>query len=277
MLFADPAGRPVLETLCQVEAEVRQSLDPRLEHTVAHARLDWWREELERTIQGAPLHPLTRRLVSFLRPAALGRLGGLIETTAWDLAQASFPTRRELSAYCTHRALAVELAAAHALSQRELQPWRAIGAALCEIELLAALDEEARQGRLRLPLDELESAGVHAEQLAAPPWPEALVALLASRHELLRAQLRELGSVDRELQPGLRGLLVWMKLAWTLSLRAQAALPGALHARRLDALSDTWTAWQAARAALARRYEAAAMLRPATTRRREAERDASGK
>lgn len=243
----------MLEVLCAIEAEVRDSLAPGLEHSVAHIRLEWWQEECQRTLQGAPLHPLTRQLVTYLDPQALTGLTGLVETAAWDLAQAPFPTRQELSAYCTRRSVAVvELAAAHALPQRDPR-WRAIGAALCEIELLSSLEQDARVGRLRLPLDELESAGVAPHQLATPPWPAALAALLTARHERVRAELRQL-DISRDLQPALRGLLVWMKLAWQLSLRAQAALPNAIPPRRTDALAASFTAWCAARAAVSRRY-----------------------
>ena len=49
--------------------------------------------------------------------------------------------------------------------------WRVLGAAVREMELLADLAREAHVGRLRVPLDELERAGVEVK-LAQPPWPE---------------------------------------------------------------------------------------------------------
>src|SRR5262245_51887239 len=63
-LYSPPARRPVLEALLDIEHEIAESLRPGLDHRVAHTRLQWWREECERVVQGKPVHPLTRELVS---------------------------------------------------------------------------------------------------------------------------------------------------------------------------------------------------------------------
>src|SRR4051812_2877762 len=62
-LYSPPEQQPVLAALCQIEAEIAGSLKSGIDHHVAHARLQWWREECERTAQGRPVHPLTRELV----------------------------------------------------------------------------------------------------------------------------------------------------------------------------------------------------------------------
>jgi phytoene synthase len=245
----------VLETLFRIEAEVSESLEPNLDHHVAHLRLQWWREECERYAKGVPLHPLTRRLNALSAPPA--RLGGLIDTATWDLARATFQTRGELRAYCERWAQALfEPAAAHALAQSSVPAsWRVPGAALREIELLASLAHEAHSGRLRWPLDELDSVGAHAEALAVPPWPLELVAQLRSRHEALRSELATaVADLKPDLQPSLRGLIAWVSLAVRLSRLAQEALPRALPASRRHALAESWIAWRAARAAQNRRY-----------------------
>src|ERR1700733_6275437 len=67
------------------------------------ARLAWWPEESPRCLAGAPGHPLTRELAALCAPepaAALGGLSGLIDCALWDLAAATFETRREQRAYC---------------------------------------------------------------------------------------------------------------------------------------------------------------------------------
>jgi phytoene synthase len=248
----------VLETLCLIEAEVAESLEPHLDHHVAHLRLAWWREECERYAKGEPLHPLTRQLTALSVPAA--GLGGLIDAATWDLARATFETRREMRAYCERWAEAlIEPAVAHALAQSAIgadpSSWRAAGAALREIELLANLEREAHSGRLRWPLDELDRAGTPPEALAAPPWPRGLVTQLRARHEALRGELAATtADLEPDLQPTLRGLLAWVSLAAQLSRAAQAALPRSLPAHRTHALAGSWIAWRAARAAQNRRY-----------------------
>src|SRR6185437_12522101 len=62
-LYSPPEQQSVLAALCQIEAEIAGSLKPGIDHHVAHTRLQWWREECERTAQGRPVHPLTRELV----------------------------------------------------------------------------------------------------------------------------------------------------------------------------------------------------------------------
>ena len=205
-------------------------------------------------------------------PSPLAGLRGFVDTAVWDLAGATFETRKELTAYCERWAAAMfETAAGQPLSAGpdELEAvargrglgaasgelgaaarWRALGAAVREIELLADLAREAHTGRVRVPLDELERAGAQVSDLAKPPWPGALVTLLSARHEALRATIREsVGALGREEQSNCRGLLVWAALAWRQSARAQRALPGIISPRRYHALADGWRAWQAARRA----------------------------
>jgi len=243
----------VLKTLCLIESELGASLA--LSHEVAHARLAWWREECERCERMQPLHPLTRTLLAARgEPHALSGLAGLIDTAVWDLAAATFQTRRELATYCETWAAALIEPAASGAPVRQPGPWRRLGAALREIELLANLAHEARRGRLRVPLAELDAAGVAPLTLSSPPWPHALAGLLRARHEALRTQLGvAASSIEPGAQPAARGLLVWARLAFQLSTHAERALPGVLTPRRLAMLSASWAAWRAARDAMHQR------------------------
>jgi len=263
-LYSPEAQQPVLAKLCEIESEIAGSLRPDIDHHVAHARLQWWQEECERCAQGRPVHPLTRELVKAYGTAAAGvpsplaGLRGFVDTAVWDLAGATFETRKELTAYCERWAAAMfETAAGQVVSSGpgELEAvarWRALGAAVREIELLADLTREAHTGRVRVPLDELDRAGVVVSSLAKPPWPAPLAALLRARHEALRATIGEsVGALGREEQVNYRGLLVWAALACRQSARAQRALPGIISPRRYHALAHGWQAWRAARRAAA--------------------------
>jgi 15-cis-phytoene synthase len=294
-LYSPASQQPVFAKLCEIESEIAGSLRPGIDHHVAHARLQWWREECERCAQGRPVHPLTRELVKAYgvvpggQPSPLAGISGFVDTAVWDLAGATFETRKELTAYCDRWAVAmfetvagqavtgdrtermvanavVGAAAQAAVSEAanavtsersarvpgEGSHWRVLGAAVREIELLADLAREAHVGRLRVPLDELERAGVEAKSLAQPPWPAQLVTLMRERHEALRATVGKcLGALGREQQTEFRGLLVWAALAWKESARAQRALPNIITPRRYHALADGWLAWRAARRAAA--------------------------
>lgn len=259
-VYAPPNQRPLLGALCAIEAEVGASLKPGLDHHIAHLRLEWWRAECARTAAGAPTHPLTRAVVEHLGgrdPAALAGLAGLVDAAVWDLAAATFETRRELSGYCERWAGAILVPLARfAAPEVGSAPVRALGAALREGELLVRLAPEARAGRLRLPLDELAAAAVDPTRLGEPPWPPALGALLRARHAQLRAQLAAaVAAVPRAAQAPLSPLLVWAALASAASRRGERRLPEALLGSDDPALLDGWRAWRAAHRARGGRFE----------------------
>jgi phytoene/squalene synthetase len=142
-------------------------------------------------------------------------------------------------------------AAASAVTAPATSRWRALGAALREIELLSDLAQEAHSGRLRVPLDEVERASAKPAGVAKPPWPSSLVTLLRERHEALRASVAQsVSGLKPEEQDNSRGLLVWAALASQLSWRAQRALPNAITPSRYHVLADGWRAWRAARQAI---------------------------
>ena len=287
-LYSQAPQQHVLALLCEIETEIASSLRSGIDHQVAHARLQWWSEESERCAQGRPAHPLTRELVKASGdPSRLAGIKGFVDAAVWDLAGATFETRKELTAYCERWATAMfETAAAEAQGPSNVTPAaaaagqrsdatagagrgaanatdtgvglstaarvRGLGAAVRELELLENLAREAHVGRLRVPLDELERAEVDTRSLAKLPWAAALGTLLSRRHEALRAIIRDsIGALGREEQPRLRGLLVWAALASRQSMRVQRALPNAVQPRRYDALADGWQAWRAARRATA--------------------------
>jgi phytoene synthase len=289
LLYSPGPQRLALDALFGIEREISESLRPGLDHHVAHSRLQWWREECERAAAGRPVHPLTRALVDAVTalspstsattspatpPSAplsqLGSLCGLVDVAVWDLAGATFETRRELTAYCERWSAAMigpfappQVADAPATPGRtvretpdtRLANWSTLGAAMREIEMLSHLAREAHYGRLRVPLDELESAKADPGVLAKPPWPASVVELLRARHKSLRDEItRALSDVDRAQQPGLRGLLVWAALARRASQRTEDALPDRLRLGRFDEVADAWLAWRVARRATIGRF-----------------------
>jgi hypothetical protein len=109
-------------------------------------------------------------------------------------------------------------------------------------------------------LADLAAAQATPEQLAHPPWPAPLAAVLRTRQQQLRAQLASaVGELPRPAQPALRGLLVWARLAAAHSQRGERALPAAPGPRDHPTRDphrpqDSWWAWSAARRASAGRF-----------------------
>jgi phytoene synthase len=245
----------ILRTLFSIETEIAASLQPGLEHSVAHVRMSWWAEEAARLREGHAVHPLTRALQA-QRPAgsAGADISGLVDIATWDLAGATFETRAELTGYCERWARAVpQLAASWTSAAAGAQPvGHDIGIALCELQMLVGLQHCARQGRLRMPLSELHALGVAPEVLAQTPWPAALCERLRARHQELRGTL---GASCALLQApndraALRGLLVWAAVMQLHSRRAERALPLSWQHNRWNGIGDSLGAWRAGRRAL---------------------------
>jgi phytoene synthase len=246
--------RAALEALLGIESEIHSALGRELDHRAAHLRLGWWREECERYTTGAAIHPLMRAL----RATSGGDLspGGLVDAAVWDLAAATFASRAELRGYCERWASAVTRVAAEAAVPEGVPRAEAgrfglaLGIALREIELTQNLAGDARSGRLRVPLDELEQAGVAPDMLARPPWPSALDTLLRRRLRELRTELAaSVAALPAESQPSLRGLIVWAALARRQAQRLERALPLPASPGRGARTVDVWLAWRAARRA----------------------------
>jgi 15-cis-phytoene synthase len=272
-LYSPPEQQRVVQSLLGLEREIAGAQRAVTEHQVVHVRLEWWRAESERLAAGNPIHPLTRALseeASKLKLPAVPAITGFVDVATWDLAGATFESRREVTAYCKRWADAMfgtiaafakpseTIRALHAASVAPSSPAvaavrdasRSLGGAVREIEFLAELARDARAGRLRLPLDELERLGADLRSLAKPPWPDTVTALIRERTETLQTSVAASLDELRGREPGrVRSLFVWAGLALRLARRIERALPGPVMPGRADTLAESWQAWRAARAA----------------------------
>ena len=127
--------------------------------------------------------------------------------------------------------------------------WQDLGAAICEIELLAGLALDAHQGRIRVALDELESAKVDTNSLAKLPWPETAAALIRGRLTFLRNEIER--SVAARVANNRRLYVAsWLGRAFSRTAqRMERALPNRPQLGRFAGFSDAWFAWRIARRA----------------------------
>jgi phytoene synthase len=249
-LYGGREARARHAALFAIEREIAASIVPSLDHGVAHARLGWWEEECERLAATLPRHPQTVELLRESRFAgrAAPDLGPLVAAARWDLARATPETRPDLDARCREWACGVFV---HLGGGQDSEWLIRVGAMIEELQLLGALAVDASQGRVRIPLAELEANGLNLASLRAPPFVPALRDYLRARHRSLRQALRlEVSGLAPPARPALRAALIWAALAGVCSERAEQALPDLPRDRPLDALKDTWTAWTVARRAL---------------------------
>lgn len=237
--FAPASQRDVLRALFGIEQEVEQSLAPGLDHSVAHARLNWWQEELQRLVDDRPRHPLTQSLAAANR--ARGErppdLTGLVTCATIDLACLAFETRADLDSYLQ--------ASANALFAGITGMSPAWGCALRELELLHDFSAHAWQGRIYW--------GLGHEPSAADPWrarPLGSIEADALRHRLLeleetvRSYCRRANDADGTDSAALARL--WSALTLLRTRRARQALPRAHVDTRFGPLALTLRLWWAA-------------------------------
>ncbi len=157
-------------------------------------RLQGWRYEIARLYEGAPQHPIARALLPHVQAFGLRREDFLdvVDGMEMDaLEDIVAPPLEKLDRYCDRVASAVGRLSVRAFGATEEiadQVASHLGRALQLTNILRDLAEDAERGRLYLPREELNAAGIAAraplEVVAHPNLPQACrgVATLAKRH-----------------------------------------------------------------------------------------------
>ena len=254
-LFAAAEARAPLLGIYALGAEWQALMDPATEPSVAHLKLGWWREEMQRLIQGSPVHPISRYLAALPRAAAVdfSPLQGAIQAAAIQVSGAPLERGADLepqsqALWGEPLALASRLAAdglgADGLDEAALRNCTtALAAADYLSKALRDYRREARVGRVPFAIDELLAAGVENADLAAdlpPPHLQSYLGRLrgtAARYFEAAAQ-----ALPRAQRGPHRHLLVLAALGH-LHLNGPASLP---ERRRLK---DLLVAWRTARRA----------------------------
>lgn len=147
---------------------------------VAKTTLSWWRQDLDKVFEKdtIPEHPVNQALkeivVSFSLPKE--ELGEIINGMEMDLHHVRYIDFEELKYYCYRVAGVVGRLIARILgfqNQKTLEYAETLGLALQLTNIIRDVGEDARQGRIYLPMDELQRFNVPAQTiLSYIPTPE---------------------------------------------------------------------------------------------------------
>jgi len=256
-LYTPEAQRDFLAALLLLEAELHDSAHA--VHEVAHVRLQWWREEIERLIAGKAQHPATQVLQAATqdRPGRFDfqLLHQTLLSAAQELANVTFETDTELNQYL-HNGLGALFTlfaerSTDAPSAQLLATASEIGAFIRRAETTRDVRQDFHHGRLYLPLNKLDELNIEYETLQQPQWPDAFVQLLQSRcaEHLSAYRTLKQGLLTTEKQ-ALRPLLVLGDLHAQLLQRLAADFVAHTRQRlELGPVQKLWTAWRTARAA----------------------------
>lgn len=250
-LFLPLQRRRAITALYAYCREVDDLVDAGIDPGVARTKLAWWETELERLYRGAPQHPVTRALAPHLEAFGITkeRMAQVLEGMAMDLAQNRYLDYAALARYCHLVAGVVgELAAGifGVTDQRTYEYARKLGLALQLTNIVRDVGEDARRGRIYLPIDDLQRFGVRAADLLAGRYVDGYLPLMqfqAQRaHAAFRDALVALPAADRRAQrPG----LIMGAIYATLLAEIERAGFRVLDQRiALTPLRKLWIAWR---------------------------------
>ncbi|MEA3274829.1 MAG: squalene/phytoene synthase family protein [Pseudomonadota bacterium] len=247
--FSPARLRDDLAALLAWRHEVRAILDRVSDPGVARLKLQWWREELERSYGGEPRHPLSKVLQPVLKRHGLPAAGfeRMSDEVEREILHRQPTDEAALDAACKRDqgALFELLARCHGLTDADsLDAARRLGGFCARVYLIRDSGALLRRGRSFLPGDLLQAQGVSAESLARAEHRDGLPRLLARAAEQGRAALAEI-----DISPGLpictrvRGVI----LKALLEELERAGYELADQRIGLTPLRKLWLAWRESR------------------------------
>ncbi len=189
--FAPRSLHDALAALFAWRHEVGRVLDDVSDPGVARLKLDWWRDEIRRSIDGAPRHPLSHALAPALDAHALPLEPFLEQTQQVEQELYARPHqdhRAQRQALAQDRGALFELICrCHGATEpATLASARDTGAWCEQVRRIRDAGLRLRRARAVLPADALQAAGLTHEQLASLQHRHRLPALLTAQADALR-------------------------------------------------------------------------------------------
>jgi phytoene synthase len=216
-MFLPPPRRAAITAFYAFCREVDDVVDEASDPSVAARKLAWWREEVAAAYADRPTHPVMQAL----RPLApdygieAAHLNAVIDGCQIDLEQTRFLDYPALQRYCHLVAGVVGEVACNIFGRTEaatVQYAHRLGQAMQLTNIIRDVGDDARRGRIYLPVSELQRFDVKAYEILRreAPWGYsdrfgALMRFQAERaHALYDEALTLLPEADRTAQrPGL--------------------------------------------------------------------------
>jgi phytoene synthase len=266
-----PAGRqPLLTALFALRREFEETVKETSDPTVGRTKLAWWQKEIAALAAGTPSHPVSKALAAHLGGGvkATGATEAAATTAAieaeypalqtllagfeMDLDQARYLDYPNLRRYLqgVGGTFATLVARATAQNPAQAADWATpLGQALLQAQLVAELGNDARHGRIYIPIDEMQRFNVTAADLINRKYSDAFTEMMRFQtkraRDALNAALAALPAGERRVQRTLRA-----QAALALALLDEIERDGyhVLHQSiALTPIRKLWIAWRAAR------------------------------
>jgi phytoene synthase len=182
-LFLPPERRRAITALYAFCREVDDTVDETSDQSVARIKLAWWRNEVAQMYAGTPTHPVMLALQPHVQPYDLKQehLQAIIDGMEMDLDQSRYLDYPNLKKYCWHVAGVVGILSASIFgvtNPQTLKYAEALGLAFQLTNIIRDVGEDARKGRIYLPVNELQQFNVTAADLLNARHSEKFEALM---------------------------------------------------------------------------------------------------
>ncbi len=225
-LFLPKRKRAAITAFYAFCREVDDTVDDTLDAGIAATKLAWWRAEVSEAFAGKPHHPVMLALVLAISELGLTgkiraeHLHHIIDGCEMDLTQTRYLDAPNLERYCHLVAGVVGEVAALIFGQTNsltTQYAHQLGQALQMTNILRDVGEDARRGRIYLPVSELQRFDVKAHEILHAIDSERFQALMQSQatkaYALYDSALALLPNQDRRAQkPGLMMAAIYRDL-----------------------------------------------------------------
>lgn len=190
-LFLPQEKRRAITALYAFCREVDDVVDDCSDEQVARTKLAWWRKEVQAMQQNAPTHPVTTALLPHMQVYQLehAHLIAIIDGMEMDLNQNRYLDFIGLEKYCWHAAGVVGILSASIFGIKNSQTKQfaeKLGLAFQLTNIIRDVGEDARKGRIYLPVNELQQFSVPASDILNARHTPAFEALMEFQYE--RAQ-----------------------------------------------------------------------------------------
>jgi len=254
-LFLPAARRAAITAFYAFCREVDDVVDEVQDAGVAQAKLAWWRSEIAASFAGQPSHPVMKALMPLAAEYGIEarHLYAVIDGCEMDLQQTRYLDFAGLARYCHLVAGIVGEVASGIFGRSESQTVQyahKLGLAMQLTNIIRDVGDDARRGRIYLPMSELQQFEVKAQEILSRGYSDRFTALMrfqaARAHRTYDEALALLPDADRSSQkPG----VMMANIYRTLLREIEAEDFRVLHQRiSLTPLRKLWIAmrtnWQ---------------------------------
>ncbi|HJV50143.1 MAG TPA: presqualene diphosphate synthase HpnD [Noviherbaspirillum sp.] len=250
-LFLPTERRRAITALYAFCREVDDTVDECTDVSVARNKLNWWRKEIKAMLDGAPTHPVTQALQPHMQAYTLDarHLLAIIDGMEMDLDQTRYLDFAGLKRYCWHVAGVVGILSARIFGVKHaetLQYAEKLGLAFQLTNIIRDVGEDARKGRIYLPVNELQQFNVPAADILKGQHSENFEKLMRFQAERAHAHYAEayalLPPEDRRAQrPGLMMAAIYRTLLDEIERDGFHVLN---HKISLTPIRKLWLAWK---------------------------------